>query len=130
MRLITDDGFRRTVVSGSTPPPILSLKAITFVKVKVANMASPKRSRRYEFLVDSGAVYTVVPENELKKLGIKPTSEEEFTLANGETFKKAVGNALFEFEGKVRAAPVIFGDRGIFILGATTLEALGSSQQQ
>ena len=99
--------------------------AITFIKVKVANMARPKRSRQYEFLVDSGAVYTVIPENELKKLGIKPTSEEEFTLANGETFKKSVGNALFEFEGKVRAAPVVFGERGIYLLGATTLEALG-----
>ena len=99
--------------------------AITFIKVKVANMASPKRSRQYEFLVDSGAVYTVIPENELKKLGIKPTSEEEFMLANGETFKKSAGNALFEFEGKVRAAPVIFGERGIYLLGATTLEALG-----
>ena len=99
--------------------------AVTFVKVKVANMAHPKRSRRYEFLVDSGAVYSVLPENELKKLGIKPTSFEEFTLANGETFKKAVGNALFEFNGKVRAAPVIFGDKGIFLLGATTLKALG-----
>ena len=71
--------------------------AITFVKVRVANMANPRRSRRYDFLVDSGAVYTVVPETELKKLGVEPTSEEEFTLANGETFKKSVGNALFEF---------------------------------
>jgi predicted aspartyl protease len=88
-------------------------------------MANPKRFRRYEFLVDSGAVYTVLPENELKKLGVKPTSVEEFTLANGETFKKGVGNALFELGGKVRAAPVIFGEQGIFLLGATTLEALG-----
>src|SRR5207253_10449190 len=89
--------------------------AITFVKVKVANMANPRRSRRYEFLVDSGAVYTVLPESELKKLGVEPTSEEEFTLANGEIFKKSVGNALFEFGGKLRAAPVIFGDKGIFL---------------
>ena len=99
--------------------------AITFVKVKIVNMANPRRSRRYEFLVDSGAVYTVVPETELKKLGVEPTSEEEFTLANGETFKKSVGNALFEFGGKLRAAPVIFGDKEIFLLGTTTLVALG-----
>ena len=99
--------------------------AITFVKVKVANMANPRRSRRYEFLVDSGAVYTVLPESELKKLGVEPTSEEEFTLANGEIFKKSVGNVLFEFEEKLRAAPVIFGDKGIFLLGATALKALG-----
>jgi len=85
--------------------------ALTFIKVKVANMANPRRSRRYDFLLDSGAVYTVLPDDELRKLGIEPTSEEEFTLANGETFRKSVGNALFEFQGKVRAAPVIFGDR-------------------
>jgi len=36
-----------------------------------------------------------------------------------------VGNAYFEYKGKIRAAPVIFGKRGIFLLGATTLEALG-----
>ncbi len=99
--------------------------AITFVRVRVASMERPKKSKAYDFLVDSGAVYSVMPEKELKKLGIKPTSFEEFTLANGERFTKSVGNALFEFRGKVRAAPVIFGDKGIFLLGATTLEALG-----
>ena len=99
--------------------------AITFVELKVANMAKPRISRRYEFLVDSGAIYTVIPKSELKKLGVKPTSKEEFILANGESFKKSVGNALFEFQGKTRAAPVVFGEKGIFLLGATTLEALG-----
>jgi predicted aspartyl protease len=101
------------------------LMAITFVRVRVASMERPKKSKAYDFLVDSGAVYSVMPEKELKKLGIKPTSFEEFTLANGERFTKSVGNALFEFRGKARAAPVIFGDKGIFLLGATTLEALG-----
>ena len=36
-----------------------------------------------------------------------------------------VGNAYFEYEGKIRAAPVVFGDPEIYLLGATTLEALG-----
>ncbi len=75
--------------------------------------------------MDSGAVYSVVPQNILKGLGIKPTSLEEFILANGEVIKKSIGNAYFEYQGKVRAAPVVFGDKGVFLFGATTLEALG-----
>jgi predicted aspartyl protease len=98
---------------------------ITFVKVKVSNPAKPKKGKAHQFLVDSGAYYTVMPVEDLKGLGIKPTSEEEFLLGNGETVRKGIGNAFFEFEGKVRAAPVIFGDKGIYLLGATTLEALG-----
>jgi len=99
--------------------------AITFLKVKVSNPARPKKVRECEFLVDSGVLYSVIPEQVLAGLGIKPTSSEEFILANGEVFKKPVGNALFQYKGKVRAAPVVFGEKGIFLLGATTIEALG-----
>ena len=99
--------------------------AITFVKMKVSNPAHPKKSKTYQFLVDSGAVYSVIPENELKKLGIRPTSSKEFILANGEVITMPIGNAFFEFKGEIRAAPVIFGEKNIFLLGATTLEALG-----
>lgn len=99
--------------------------AITFLKVKVINPEHPKRKKECEFLVDSGAVYSVVPQNVLKALGIKPTSSQEFILANGEIIKKPIGNAYFEYQGKIRAAPVVFGEKGIFLLGATTIEAFG-----
>ena len=98
---------------------------ITFVKMKVSNPARPKKSATHEFLVDSGAVYSVLPAGELKKLGVNAVREEEFLLANGETVKKGVGNALFEYQGKIGAAPVILGDEGVYLLGATTLEAVG-----
>jgi clan AA aspartic protease len=99
--------------------------SITFLKVKVINPEKPKKSEECEFLVDSGAVYSVVPQNILKKLGIKPTSVQEFILANGEVIEKPIGNAYFEYQDKIRAAPIVFGDKGVFLLGATTIEALG-----
>lgn len=99
--------------------------AITYLKMKVADPAHPKKARSHEFLVDSGAVYSVMPVQALKTLGIKPTSSEEFILANGEVINRPVGNAQFEYRGKIRAAPVVFGDRNIYLLGATTMEALG-----
>jgi predicted aspartyl protease len=101
------------------------LVAIIFLKVKVINPERPKKMRECEFLVDSGAVYSVVPQNVLKGLGIKPISFQEFILANGEIIKRPIGNAYFGCEGKIRAAPVVFGDKGIFLLGATTIEAFG-----
>ena len=99
--------------------------SISFLKVKVINPERPKKKKEFEFLIDSGAVYSVVPQNELKSLGIKPTSFQEFILANGEVVKKPKGNAYFEYQGKIKGAPVVFGDEGIFLLGTTTIEALG-----
>ena len=99
--------------------------AITFINIEVINPEHPEKIKEYKFLVDSGAVYSVLPSDELNKLGIKPTSTEEFILANGEIIKQPVGNAYFKYKGKVRAAPVIFGEKDVYLLGATTLEALG-----
>lgn len=91
----------------------------------MSNPARPKRAKAFDFLLDSGAVYSVLPAQELVALGIKPTSSEEFTLADGETLKMRVGNAQFEYKRKVRAAPVVFGEKDVYLLGATTIKALG-----
>jgi predicted aspartyl protease len=99
--------------------------AITFLNVRVSNPQEQQKSDTFEFLVDSGAVYTVMPEEELQQLGIESTSFEEFILANGEKLRMPVGNAFFEYQGKIRAAPVVFGAKDVFLLGATTIEALG-----
>ncbi|HCS79501.1 TPA: aspartyl protease [Patescibacteria group bacterium] len=99
--------------------------SVTYLDVKIANLIDPQRSKKVQFLVDSGAVYSVVPEKDLKQLGITDTDTERFTLANGEVIEKAVGNALFEFQGKKRSSPVVFGAKDVYLLGAVTLESLG-----
>lgn len=99
--------------------------AITYLDLLVKNPQLPDKSVKCHFLVDSGAVYSVIPAAVLKKLGIKKTDTQKFTLANGETLEKAVGNALFEYRSKVRSSPVVFGGANIFLLGAVTLESLG-----
>ena len=105
---------------------VVNAVGITFLKVRVINPRYPEtKSKELEFLVDSGAVYSVLPQAILKGLGIKPVRTQEFILANGEVVKKRLGNANFEYQGIVGAAPVVFGNKGVFLLGATTLEALG-----
>lgn len=100
--------------------------AITFVRVKILNPADEKRQTVLQFMVDSGAIYSVVPKEILMKLGIKPHSKRIFTLANGETIERDIGDAAFDYVGERGAAPVIFGEKGdSALLGAVTLEALG-----
>lgn len=101
---------------------------ITKVSLKVKNPGNPEKYYEGEFLVDSGASFTVVPQGELKKMGIKPQGMESFVLADGKVIKRKVGSALYEYKGIERAAPVLFGEKGDnLLLGVFTLEALGLS---
>ena len=99
---------------------------LTTLKVEVGNPATPEKVETVEFLIDSGAIYSVVPAPILEKLGIKPLTEEEFRLANGETIVRKKGVALFKYDKRIGGADVIFGEAGdSTLLGAFTLEALG-----
>lgn len=99
--------------------------ALTFITIKISNPSDSKKIFSRKFLVDSGAIYSVVDEEVLKKLEIPSTRKMEFTLANGQSIKKDVGEATFEFKGQKVTSPVIFGDKGVFLLGAVTLETFG-----
>lgn len=77
------------------------------------------------FLVDSGAVYSVVQGKVLRRLGIRPHRSRTFHLADGQEIERKIGDAYFEYKGVGGAASVIFGEPGdANLLGATTLEAL------
>jgi predicted aspartyl protease len=79
-----------------------------------------------KFLVDSGAIYSVVPTRTLEKLGVKPHSRRTFILADGSEVTRRMGDAVFRLDGRQGASPVIFGEKGdSALLGAVTLESLG-----
>ena len=79
-----------------------------------------------DFMIDSGAVYSLVPSKILKKLGIESYRQVSFSLADGSKISRKVGEAFFEMNGEGATAPVIFGEKGDEpLLGATTLEAMG-----
>ena len=101
---------------------------LTVLVVEVANPASPDHGEKVEFLIDSGAIYSVVPHAILDKLSIKPLTEQEFRVANGERIVRKKGVAVFRYGDRVGGADVIFGEDGdSSLLGAFTLEALGLS---
>jgi clan AA aspartic protease len=99
---------------------------LTHIKVGVANPARPKRGIEVTFLVDSGAVYSVIPAALLRKLGVKPHSKRTFILADGSEITRKIGDVLFRLDGRQGAAPVIFGEKeDSTLLGSVSLEALG-----
>ncbi len=101
---------------------------LTMLELEVGNPATPEVTEKLEFLIDSGAVYSVVPAPILDRLGIKPLAEEQFRLANGEKIVRKKGGAVFKYGGRIGVADVIFGEPGdSVLLGAFTLEALGLS---
>ena len=98
----------------------------TYARIKIRKGYGSKKSVEQRLLVDSGAIYTVVPTEDLNELGIIAHSEEEFELADGNIIKRKVGDAHYEFKGRKASAPVVFGEKGDSkLLGALTLEALG-----
>jgi predicted aspartyl protease len=100
---------------------------ITSITLEVANVSDPDHGISMEFLIDSGATYSV-PEPTLTSLGIKPIAEQVFRLANGEKISRKKGGALFRLGERVGGADVLFGEAGDQqLLGAFTLEALGLS---
>ena len=56
----------------------------TKATLTIKSLSDPKKQRTGEFLVDSGAFYTVLPKRLVKQLDIKPSFEQEFTLADGQ----------------------------------------------
>ncbi|MCH7606193.1 MAG: aspartyl protease family protein [Chloroflexi bacterium] len=101
---------------------------LTVVELEVGNPADPDTTETIELLVDSGAIYSVVPTPLLDRLGIKPLSQQEFRLADGSKMVRHKGIALFKYGDRIGGADVIFGEDGdSALLGAFTLEALGLS---
>jgi predicted aspartyl protease len=99
---------------------------LTVLTLAVGNPGRPDITESVDFLIDSGAIYSVVPTPVLRRLGIEPLAEQEFRLANGTRIVRKKGVAVFRYGDRVGGADVIFGEEGdATLLGAFTLEALG-----
>ena len=96
------------------------------VRVGVAVSANGGPHRDVEFLVDSGAVYSVLPWKVWSALKVKATRTLRFSLADGTIVQRRVSECRFRYEGIEAASPVILGERkDEALLGTVTLETLG-----
>jgi aspartyl protease family protein len=101
---------------------------LTTLTIEIANHRKPGKWESIELLVDSGAVYSVIPAPVLRRLGIRSDGREEFVLADGSRITRRKGIAKFRYKERFGGGDVIFGEPGdSLLLGALTLEALGLS---
>jgi predicted aspartyl protease len=99
---------------------------MTMVRATVQRPDGRGRPRRLEFLIDSGAIYSVVPARTWKMLGLVPTRDAAFALADGTIVHRGVAEARFTLAGVSATSPVVCGEnQDSAFLGAVTLETLG-----
>jgi clan AA aspartic protease len=101
-------------------------KGITFTKARISNPRQPRgRAVEFEFLIDTGAIYSVIPGSIARKLGLPKLDREEFPLADGTRRAYDVGEAFFELGDRRGTSKVVFGPPNVTpLLGALTLESL------
>jgi len=100
--------------------------ALTHVPGKVSRSGRRRRPVPVRFLVDTGAVFTVLPETVWRAIGLKAERVAEFTLADGTAIRRDVSECRIQVEGRAATSPVVLGGPiDAPLLGAVTLETLG-----
>ena len=76
-------------------------------------------------LVDTGAIYTMLPEDLMDRLGVPRLETDVFELADDSLVEYPLGDAVVRLLGRMRMAPVVFARPGSTpLVGATTLQIL------
>ena len=97
---------------------------ITYVDGTVRNPDGREEPDR--FLVDSGATYSLLPHSVWTSLGLSPKRQMEFTLADGSTVRRGIGECHLTLPQGDGHTPVILGEpEDQALLGVVTLEELG-----
>lgn len=77
-------------------------------------------------LVDSGAIYSLLPDSVWRPIGLEPTREMTFTLADGTRVERQISSCYLVLPQGEDYTPVILGEPGDqALLGVVTLEILG-----
>jgi clan AA aspartic protease len=89
-------------------------------------VSAARRKTTTNFLVDSGANYSVLPRTVWKRLGLRPKRTMRFALADGTAIRRQLSECRFRFAGIDAATPVVLGEaRDVALLGTVTLETMG-----
>lgn len=99
---------------------------ITYVEATLSRADRRGRSVSSRLLIDTGALYSVLPEDTWKALALEPMDRADFTLADGTVITRDVSECRFALRGKTATSPVVLGKSGEGpLLGAVTLETMG-----
>ena len=99
---------------------------MTYVDVRVRNPAHRVREWTGAFLVDTGAIDSLVPRRSLEAIGLRPTGRRMCATADGRKVEMDVTVGELEIMGALSGGVIVFGDEGAEpLLGLTALESAG-----
>jgi predicted aspartyl protease len=99
---------------------------LTYIRGTVSRGAASRRPITVRFLLDTGAVYTVLLQRVWRALRLKPERSVEFTLADGTIITRGVSECRITVAGRGATSPVVLGGKDDApLLGAVTLETFG-----
>ena len=99
---------------------------ITQVTVVIRNPAEPDRTWQGLFLVDTGAIDSLVPRPHLEAIGLKPKGQRVYGLADGSEVRLDITTGDIEFMGEIVGGTIIYGEADAEpLLGVTALESVG-----
>ena len=75
---------------------------LSFVEATVTGKKGKKVT--VKFLVDSGAIYSLLPEKDWKAIGLKPKRTMTFTLADGTEIKRGISECRIAMDGRENRA--------------------------
>lgn len=85
----------------------------------------PKGAKSLDLIVDTGLVYTWIPDQILERLGVARADTIRFTTIEGRRVRRDVGETVVEYDGSARHCVVVFGRPvDASVLGVTALENL------
>ena len=96
---------------------------ITYIE---GTVTGPTGSRTVDFLVDSGATYSLLPHDIWTTIGLAPKRSASFALGDGSRIERQISECHIAFSMGEGHSPVILGEPGDApLLGVVTLENLG-----
>lgn len=96
---------------------------ITYI---AGDVEGPGGKETVRFLIDSGATYSLLPQEIWKKIGLTAKRTLEFTLADGTIIKRGVSECHLVLPQGEGHTPVVLGEESDeALLGVVTLEILG-----
>lgn len=100
---------------------------LTHISVTLKNHKTDD-SYQANFLVNTGAIDSLVPASDLRSVGITPVGKRAYELADGTIQELEFGFAEFDFMNDRTVGRVIFGPEGVEPLsGVTVMESAGIS---
>ena len=92
------------------------------VPITFAPLYEEAEPQTVDVLVDTGATFTTLPGELLRRSGIHPLQDCPIVLANGQTETWPLGVCMIGYRGERWPCQVLFCPRDQYLLGATMLE--------